>query len=114
LAVLQVSSVHVYLTYPFVLSWSLLEAMSMQCAIVASNTAPVKEVISNKETGLLVDFFNQEELARSVIGLLSGDFDAYGLGSRAREKAVLDYDLKTVSLPRQIAWIESGEVSSFN
>lgn len=53
---LQLSTVHVYLTYPFVLSWSLLEAMSVGCAIVASNTQPVQEAIRHNETGLLVDF----------------------------------------------------------
>lgn len=55
---LQLSTVHVYLTYPFVLSWSLLEAMSAGCAIVASDTAPVREVINHNETGLWVDFFD--------------------------------------------------------
>jgi glycosyltransferase involved in cell wall biosynthesis len=54
---LQLSSVHVYLTYPFVLGWSLIEAMSAGCAIVASDTAPVQEVIQHGETGRLVSFF---------------------------------------------------------
>lgn len=56
-ALLQVSSVHVYLTYPFVLSWSLIEAMSVGCAIVASDTEPVREVLEHNETGLLFNFF---------------------------------------------------------
>lgn len=58
LAMMQVSHVHVYLTYPFVLSWSLLEAMSAGAAIVASDTDPVKEAMVDGETGLFVDFFD--------------------------------------------------------
>ena len=68
--VLQVSAVHVYLTYPFVLSWSLTEAMSAQCLIVASDTAPVREVIEDRRTGLLVDFFSIDDLATRVLHAL--------------------------------------------
>ncbi|WP_256677809.1 glycosyltransferase [Pseudomonas sp. SJZ079] len=72
--VLQVSAVHVYLTYPFVLSWSLLEAMACGCLIVGSDTAPVREVIRDKENGMLVDFFKQEEIAERVLqGLAKPD-----------------------------------------
>ena len=67
---LCVSSVHIYLTYPFVLSWSLLEAMSAGCAIVSSATAPVEEVITNNDTGILVDFFDYEKIAFQVVRLL--------------------------------------------
>ena len=59
LSVLQVSSAHAYLTYPFIPSWSLIEAMSAECAIMASDMVPVKEVIKNGKTGVLVNFLSQ-------------------------------------------------------
>jgi len=83
--VLQVSAVHVYLTYPFVLSWSLLEAMASGCLIIGSNTSPVREVIRHGENGLLVNFFNVGESVKQLLNLLSnaGQFNylrpaAYG------------------------------------
>jgi len=103
---LQISTVHVYLTYPFVLSWSLLEAMSLGCAIVASNTAPVKEAITHYETGRLVDFFDKEELAAQVIDLLQNPTERERLGKAARKYAIKHYDLQTVCLPRQLEWVE--------
>lgn len=65
--VLQVSAVHVYLTYPFVLSWSLLEALASGCTVVASDTAPVHEVIRHGENGLLVDFFDDSQIVEAVL-----------------------------------------------
>lgn len=106
LAVLQVSAVHVYLTYPFVLSWSLLEAMSVGCAIVASDTAPVREVITQGETGRLVDFFDAAGLADAVCALLDDPAAGQRLGANARALVQARYDLKTVCLPRQLAWVE--------
>jgi len=69
--VLQVSAAHVYLTYPFVLSWSLLEAMACGCAIVASNTAPVREVLTDRVNARLLDFFAMDDLAKAVFETLS-------------------------------------------
>jgi glycosyltransferase involved in cell wall biosynthesis len=103
---LQTSRVHVYLTYPFVLSWSLLEAMSMGCAILASNTEPVREVITHNETGLLVDFFDKEGLVESLCSLLDDKEKRKQLGDTARKFVVENYDLKKICLPKQTEWIE--------
>jgi glycosyltransferase involved in cell wall biosynthesis len=103
---LQLSSVHVYLTYPFVLSWSLLEAMSAGCAIVASDTQPLREAIRHGETGRLVDFFDVSGLARQVCELLADPQARARLGSAARSFAREHYDLREVCLPRQLAWVE--------
>lgn len=70
LSLLQISTVHVYLTVPFVLSWSMLEAMSVGCCIVASNTAPVLEFIENEENGILVDFFDSDAICSRLETML--------------------------------------------
>ena len=101
---LQVSRVHVYLTYPFVLSWSLLEAMSVGCSIVASDTHPLQEVITNNESGMLVNFFDVESLAASVCELLSDQAKRDTIGLKARKFAQSNYDLESVCLPKQIRW----------
>ncbi|MFI8580954.1 glycosyltransferase [Ectopseudomonas khazarica] len=83
--VLQISAVHLYLTYPFVLSWSLLEAMASGCLIVASDTAPVREVIRDEKNGFLVDFFKPDEIASRVLSGLGNS----GGGKRLREAAYI-------------------------
>lgn len=106
-AMLQLSRVHLYLTYPFVLSWSLLEAMSAGCAIVASDTAPLREAIRHDETGVLVDFFDPAALAEATCQLLDDPARRARLGAAARVFARENYDLKQVCLPRQMAWVEA-------
>jgi glycosyltransferase involved in cell wall biosynthesis len=103
---LQISTVHVYLTYPFILSWSLLEAMSMGCAIVGSDTAPVQEVIKHNQNGLLVDFFRAQDLSAEVIKLLDNQALREKLGHEARKTAVEKYDLKNVCLPNALGYVE--------
>ncbi|MCL7466102.1 glycosyltransferase family 4 protein [Phaeovulum sp. NW3] len=106
-SLLQLSTVHVYWTYPFVLSWSLIEAMSAGTAIVASDTAPLREVITHGENGLLVDFFSIDSLVQAVCCLLDDPQERQRLGTAARHTAVAAYDLNTVCLPKQLAWVEA-------
>jgi glycosyltransferase involved in cell wall biosynthesis len=107
LQMLQLSTVHVYLTYPFVLSWSLLEAMSAGCAIVASDTPPVREAIVHKETGRLVDFFDVAGFSNNVIALCEDPQERKRLGETARDFAMGQYDLRRHCLPGQLAWVQS-------
>lgn len=107
LGLLQLSTVHVYLTYPFVLSWSLLEAMSTGCAVVASDTAPLREAIHPGDTGELVDFFDAEGLAVQVAALAADPARRARLGARARAFAQAHYDLRRICLPGQQAWVEA-------
>ena len=103
---LQLSSVHVYLTYPFVLSWSLLEAMSAGCAIVASNTQPLHEAIQHNGTGMLVEFFSPKEITESICKLMEAPLERARLGLNARQFAIEQYDLQTICLPKQLKWVE--------
>jgi glycosyltransferase involved in cell wall biosynthesis len=106
LSMIQVSTVHVYLTYPFVLSWSLIEAMSAKCAIVASDTAPVREAIIGGQTGVLVDFFDQDKLIEETCALLDAPERRDFLGANARRFARERYDLRRICLPRQLKWVD--------
>ncbi len=101
---LQISSVHVYLTYPFVLSWSVLEAMSMGCLVVASNTAPVREVIENNRNGLLTDFFDAPALAQRIAEALAQLQALADCRRQARQTVVERFDLKSVCLPQLVNW----------
>ena len=91
-ALLGVSRVHVYLTVPFVLSWSLIEAMAMGCTIVGSDTAPVREVIERGINGDLVDFHNPGMLADKVIDILADPQKYRHFGSNARKTAEARFD----------------------
>jgi glycosyltransferase involved in cell wall biosynthesis len=83
LALLQRSDAHVYLTYPFVASWSLREALASGCAVIGSDTATVREFITHEQNGLLASFFDPPGLADSVLRVLE---DA-PLARRLREGA---------------------------
>lgn len=105
LQVLQASSVHIYLTRPFVLSWSMLEALSTGCLIVASDTAPVTEVIENNINGLLVDFFQPREISDRVIEALNNPDKMASIRNNARETILENYDLAKL-LPQHLQWVK--------
>jgi len=100
--IVQLSRCHIYLTMPFVLSWSLLESMSMQATVVASDVAPAREAVTHGETGLLVDFFNPGALADQVIDVLANPRDYAHLGPAARTHVVETYDFLTRCLPEHL------------
>lgn len=107
LKVLQISAAHVYLTYPFVLSWSMLEAMAAGCLIIGSATPPVQELIQNRGNGLLVDFFNPEELAIQVSEVLASPKTYLDLRLAARETVMRNYDLHTRCLPQWVRLVQN-------
>lgn len=95
--VLQVSSVHVYLTYPFVLSWSMLEAMAAGCLVVASDTAPVTEIIEDGKSGLLVDFHDPGDIARSVLKVLEKPKNFNAIRAHARDLVLERFDSRILA-----------------
>ena len=103
---MQVARVHAYLTYPFVLSWSMIEAMAAGALVVGSRTAPVAEVIEDRVNGRLVDFFDVEGWSEVLIDALSDPIGHMDMRRAARATAVERYDLRKVSLPRLIAFVE--------
>ena len=106
-SLLQVSRAHLYLTYPFVLSWSLIETMSVEGAIVASSTAPVQEVLEHDRTARLFDFFDGDALVRELNMVLDDAELRNRLGKAARAKAVAEYDLRSVCMPKQMDWVKA-------
>jgi glycosyltransferase involved in cell wall biosynthesis len=104
--VLACSSVHLYLTIPFVLSWSLLEAMAAGCCIVASATAPVQEVLEHGRSALLVDFFDSEAQAQAMAGLLADPGQRRQLAREAQRGAAAYSDQR--GLEAWLALVEQG------
>lgn len=107
LRILQVSTTHVYLTYPFVLSWSMLEAMATGCLVIGSRTPPVEEVIKHNKNGLLVDFFSPKEIVEAVNSVCEHKTRMQHLRDEARKTIIETYDFETVCLPKQICLISN-------
>jgi glycosyltransferase involved in cell wall biosynthesis len=109
ISILQLSSAHIYLTYPFVLSWSLMEAMSTGAIVIGSATPPVEEVIEDGKNGFLVDFFDVNGLATKISEVLKDRDSLWHIKENARQTIINRYDLKRVCLPRQIEIVESAQ-----
>jgi glycosyltransferase involved in cell wall biosynthesis len=105
---LRVGRVHAYLSYPFVLSWSMLEAMSLGAYVVGSATPPVQEVIEDGVTGRLVDFFDIDGWAEALIEALANPQAQAPIRAAARHHIVERYDLTTVCLPRLMEFVETA------
>jgi len=106
--ILRIGRAHVYLTYPFVLSWSMLEAMSLGAYVIGSATPPVEEVIEDGVTGRLVPFFDVDRLAEAVIDALADPAAQAPIRAAARRHIVERYDLRTVCLPQLTEFVETA------
>lgn len=94
---LAASDLHIYLTVPFVLSWSMMDAMSAGAVVLGSRTAPVQEMITDGENGLLADFFDPEEFAEKALRAL-GDIEGHRRLGKAAEQMIIDkYSLEAVT-----------------
>jgi glycosyltransferase involved in cell wall biosynthesis len=106
---MQISRVHAYLTVPFVLSWSMLEAMAMEACVIASRTGPVEEVITDGVNGRLVDFFDIDAWSEVLSEALAVPERYAGLRREARRTVVENYDLHSVCLPRLLRFVEGAQ-----
>jgi glycosyltransferase involved in cell wall biosynthesis len=106
ISALQVSSAHVYLTYPFVLSWSAVEAMSCGCVVIGSDTPPVREVIDGKN-GVLVPFFDSDQIADRVIDAVKHPRRFEKMRERARQTSLDKYDGERVCVPKAVELLQT-------
>jgi glycosyltransferase involved in cell wall biosynthesis len=103
LEALMVSWAHVYYTYPFVLSWSMLEAMALECLVIGSDTGPVRDAITNGKNGILLDFFDVDALSQALVAACRNRRKFSGLRAAARKTIVERFDRATVCEP---AWLD--------
>ncbi|MFA5632986.1 MAG: glycosyltransferase [Porticoccaceae bacterium] len=102
----SISSLHIYMTIPFVLSWSMMEAMACGATVLSSATGPVQEVIEDGRNGFLFDYFSEDELVEKACALLDDPALRESIGRRARESIIERYDLASRCLPQHLALIE--------
>jgi glycosyltransferase involved in cell wall biosynthesis len=108
LQVLQASNAHVYLTRPFVLSWSMLETMSAGCLVIGSKTAPVMEIIEDGVNGLLADFFSPQEICDRIEDALKYPEQMLEIRTKARATILDRYNLADL-LPQHLQWMRGEE-----
>ncbi|MBZ4024046.1 glycosyl transferase family 1 [Rhodobacter sp. TJ_12] len=108
ISIMQLGRVHAYLTYPFVLSWSLMEAMAAGAMVVASDTAPLREVITDGVNGKLVDFFDIKGWSAALTDALANPERYQPMRQAARASIIEKYDLETRCLPRLIDFVETA------
>lgn len=104
--ILSIGAAHVYYTYPFTLSWSLVEAMACECLVLGSNTAPVRDAIRHGENGVLIDFFEVAALSRAMIDAVRNPQDYAAMRRKARETALVEFDRETRGVPGWLAMID--------
>src|SRR5947209_4894671 len=105
--VLAASDLHIYLTVPFVLSWSMMNAMSCGAVVLGSNTAPVREMIREGENGLLADFFDADALANKAVRVLRDPAAYRPLGRAAEQMIESRYSVEAI-LPQMISMYEEA------
>ncbi len=99
--ILSLSDLHLYLSVPFVPSWSLLNALSCECTVLASDVAPVREIITHEKNGLLADFFDVEGLAAQALQVLKDPQVFRSLGIQGRAEVQKRYSV-TTTLPKLV------------
>jgi glycosyltransferase involved in cell wall biosynthesis len=106
IALMRIARAHVYLTVPFVVSWSMLEAMALEKVVVASDVPPVRQFVRHGETGLLVDFFNPTEIAETIARVLADPAAHEAIGRAARAEIVTKYDFNSVAYQAFTAFLD--------
>lgn len=101
-ALFRISSAHVYYTYPFVLSWSLVEAMGCEALIIGSDTPPLAEVMRHEHNGLMLPFFDHQRMADAVVDAIANPDRYVPLRKAARRTMLERFDLHALCLPRQV------------
>ncbi len=101
--ILSIGAAHVYYTYPFTLSWSLVEAMACECLILGSDTAPVRDAIVPGVNGILNDFFDVEALSAAMIRAAREPDQFEAIRQEARRTALRYFDAETIGVP---AWLK--------